>query len=169
MLLVSIHLLHVKFYCHVKLKHGSWGNVCAERCKEKHGAVLGVNVADGGGDGTKLACGVASLLFGVLHLLHPSLTLCVGSTPPSLTPFCLLPCSLVPRQSRVFVSVSISSPDLFHVVLRYANWRGDDVLGRVSVIEDDWNNYCGNCEWLGADGGSLLVELAFLIHVPSEG
>uniref|UniRef100_A0AAQ6AMH3 Laminin subunit alpha-5 n=1 Tax=Amphiprion ocellaris TaxID=80972 RepID=A0AAQ6AMH3_AMPOC len=34
------------------------------------------------------------------------------------------------------------SPDLFHVVLRYANWGGSDVRGRVSVIEDSWNYYC---------------------------
>ncbi|XP_034550802.1 laminin subunit alpha-5 [Notolabrus celidotus] len=50
-----------------------------------------------------------------------------------------------PIQSKVLVSVSVSSPDLFHVVLRYANWGGSDVLGRVSVIEDGWNYYCGNC------------------------
>uniref|UniRef100_A0A671Z2E7 Laminin, alpha 5 n=1 Tax=Sparus aurata TaxID=8175 RepID=A0A671Z2E7_SPAAU len=36
----------------------------------------------------------------------------------------------------LLVSVSVSSPDLFHVVLRYANRVGSDVLGRVSVIED---------------------------------
>uniref|UniRef100_A0AAQ6AFP7 Laminin subunit alpha 5 n=1 Tax=Amphiprion ocellaris TaxID=80972 RepID=A0AAQ6AFP7_AMPOC len=41
-----------------------------------------------------------------------------------------------PIQSKVLVSVSVSSPDLFHVVLRYANWGGSDVRGRVSVIED---------------------------------
>ncbi|XP_056241478.1 laminin subunit alpha-5 isoform X1 [Seriola aureovittata] len=50
-----------------------------------------------------------------------------------------------PIQSKVLVSVSVSSPDLFHVVLRYANWGGSDVRGRVSVIEDGWNYYCGNC------------------------
>ncbi|XP_070695085.1 laminin subunit alpha-5 [Pempheris klunzingeri] len=50
-----------------------------------------------------------------------------------------------PIQSKVLVSVSVSSPDLFHVVLRYANRGGSDVLGRVSVIEDGWNYYCGNC------------------------
>lgn len=104
-------------------------------------------------------------LFGVLHLLHPPLHLCVGSTPPSLSPFCLLPCSRVPWQSRVFVSVLVSSPDLFHVVLRYANWRGDDVLGRVSVIEDDWNNYCGNCEWSGVTGGG---DWPFLFTFPQR-
>lgn len=55
------------------------------------------------------------------------------------------------RQSKVLVSVSVSSPDLFHVVLRYANRVGSDVLGRVSVIEDGrWSYYCGNCEcWMG--------------------
>ncbi|XP_036961278.1 laminin subunit alpha-5 isoform X1 [Acanthopagrus latus] len=51
-----------------------------------------------------------------------------------------------PIQSKVLVSVSVSSPDLFHVVLRYANRVGSDVLGRVSVIEDgSWSYYCGNC------------------------
>ncbi|KAM6929230.1 laminin subunit alpha-5 [Lycodopsis pacificus] len=50
-----------------------------------------------------------------------------------------------PVQSKVLVSVSVSSPDLFHVVLRYANRRGLDVRGRVSVIDDGWNYYCGNC------------------------
>ncbi|KAM6924368.1 laminin subunit alpha-5 [Xenentodon cancila] len=50
-----------------------------------------------------------------------------------------------PIQSKVLVSVSVMSPDLFHVVLRYANWGDSDVQGRVSVIEDGWNHYCGNC------------------------
>lgn len=49
-------------------------------------------------------------------------------------------------QSKVLVSVSVSSPDLFHVVLRYIHWGDSDVRGRVSVIEDSWNSYCGNCE-----------------------
>lgn len=60
---------------------------------------------------------------------------------------CLLPCSPAFRQSKVLVSVSVSSPDLFHVVLRYANRRGSDVRGRVSVIDEAMNYYCGNCEW----------------------
>uniref|UniRef100_A0A4W6G0T1 Laminin, alpha 5 n=2 Tax=Percomorphaceae TaxID=1489872 RepID=A0A4W6G0T1_LATCA len=50
-----------------------------------------------------------------------------------------------PIQSKVLVSVSVNSPDLFHVVLRYASWGGSDVRGRVSVIEDGWNYRCGNC------------------------
>lgn len=50
-------------------------------------------------------------------------------------------------QSRVLVSVSVTSPDLYHVVLRFANWAGSAVLGRVSVIEDEWSYYCGNCKW----------------------
>lgn len=101
------------------------------------------------------------LLF--LHPFSPSLAL-LPSLPPSssllcfpislpsfhrlppLLSLCLLPCSLVFRQSKVLVSVSVSSPDLFHVVLRYANRRGSDVRGRVSVIDDSWNYYCGNCE-----------------------
>ncbi|KAM3872260.1 laminin subunit alpha-5 [Diretmus argenteus] len=50
-----------------------------------------------------------------------------------------------PIQSKVLVSVSVGSPDLFHVVLRYANRGGVHVQGRVSVIEDGKNYYCGNC------------------------
>nr|XP_020464725.1 laminin subunit alpha-5 [Monopterus albus] len=50
-----------------------------------------------------------------------------------------------PIQSKVLVSVSVSSPDLFHVVLRYANWGSSDVRGRLSVIEATQNYYCGNC------------------------
>ncbi|XP_026188237.1 laminin subunit alpha-5 isoform X2 [Mastacembelus armatus] len=50
-----------------------------------------------------------------------------------------------PIQSKVLVSVSVSAPDLFRVVLRYANWGSSDVRGRLSVIEDSWNNYCHNC------------------------
>lgn len=72
-----------------------------------------------------------------------SLPLCRVPSPPLFSP---PPCSLVPRQSKVLVSVSVSAPDLFHVVLRYTNWGGSDVLGRVSVIEDGWNYYCGNCK-----------------------
>ncbi|XP_053704727.1 laminin subunit alpha-5 isoform X1 [Synchiropus splendidus] len=52
---------------------------------------------------------------------------------------------MTPIQSRVFVSVSVTSPDLFHVVLRYANWGGSDVQGRVAVLEDGWKYFCGNC------------------------
>jgi len=102
------------------------------------------------------------LLF--LHPFSPSLALLPSLSPsssllcfpiplpsfhrlPPLLSLCLLPCSLVFRQSKVLVSVSVSSPDLFHVVLRYANRRGSDVRGRVSVIDDSWNYYCGNCEW----------------------
>ncbi|KAA8582349.1 hypothetical protein FQN60_009089 [Etheostoma spectabile] len=38
-----------------------------------------------------------------------------------------------PIQSKVLVAVAVSSPDLFHVVLRYANRGGSDVRGRVST------------------------------------
>ncbi|XP_069382509.1 laminin subunit alpha-5 isoform X2 [Paralichthys olivaceus] len=51
---------------------------------------------------------------------------------------------MTPIQSKVLVSVSVGSPDLFHVVLRYANRGGSDVLGRVSVIEDGRNYRCGS-------------------------
>lgn len=84
------------------------------------------------------------LLYEPLTLLHPFL----------VPPFRFLSSSLLPRllppvQSKVLVSVSVSSPDLFHVVLRYANWGGSNVLGRVSVLEDGWRYYCGNCKcWL---------------------
>ncbi|KAL4655456.1 laminin subunit alpha-5 isoform X1 [Arapaima gigas] len=50
-----------------------------------------------------------------------------------------------PIQPRVAVSVSISTPDLFHVVLRYINRGSNDVRGRVSVLEDGKNFLCGNC------------------------
>ncbi|XP_034027667.1 laminin subunit alpha-5 [Thalassophryne amazonica] len=50
-----------------------------------------------------------------------------------------------PIQPKVLVSVSVTSPDLFHVALRYTNWGGVDVRGTVSVIEDSWSSYCRNC------------------------
>ncbi|XP_015822830.1 laminin subunit alpha-5 isoform X1 [Nothobranchius furzeri] len=50
-----------------------------------------------------------------------------------------------PIQSKVLVWVSVSSPDLFRVVLRYVNWGDSDVRGRVTVKEDSWSHYCGNC------------------------
>ncbi|XP_013886048.1 laminin subunit alpha-5 [Austrofundulus limnaeus] len=50
-----------------------------------------------------------------------------------------------PIQSKVLVSVLVTSPDLFHVVLRYANWGGSAVRGRVAIVEDSWNYYFGNC------------------------
>lgn len=54
-------------------------------------------------------------------------------------------------QSKVLLSVSLSSPDLFHLVLRYINWGASEVVGRVSVLEDHWSLYCGNCEFWGRD------------------
>lgn len=54
-------------------------------------------------------------------------------------------------QSKVLLSVSLSSPDLFHMVLRYINWGASAVVGRVSVLEDHWSFYCGNCECWGRD------------------
>uniref|UniRef100_A0A3Q3WGN0 Uncharacterized protein n=1 Tax=Mola mola TaxID=94237 RepID=A0A3Q3WGN0_MOLML len=47
-----------------------------------------------------------------------------------------------PIQSKVLVSVSVGSPDLFHMVLRYTSWLRSDVVGKVSVIKDSWNIYC---------------------------
>ncbi len=89
----------------------------------------------------------SSLSFPPMFPVPPPLMFIVSPLSSSL-PFlcCLLPCSLVLWQSKVLVSVSVSSPDLFHVVLRYNNWGGSDVLGRVSVIEDGWSFYCGNCK-----------------------
>ncbi|XP_053280065.1 laminin subunit alpha-5, partial [Pleuronectes platessa] len=52
---------------------------------------------------------------------------------------------MTPIQSKVLVQVVVGSPDLFHVVLRYASRGGAGVRGRVSVIEDGWNYRCGNC------------------------
>lgn len=64
------------------------------------------------------------------------------------SPLCvfLLPCSPVLWQSRVLVSVSVGSPDLFHVVLHYVNRASAEVLGRVLVLEGEWSSYCANCE-----------------------
>lgn len=58
----------------------------------------------------------------------------------------LLPCSLVLWQSRVLVPLLVGSPDLFHIVLRYANRASAEVLGRVLVLEGDWSYDCANCE-----------------------
>uniref|UniRef100_A0A8K9X878 Laminin subunit alpha-5 n=1 Tax=Oncorhynchus mykiss TaxID=8022 RepID=A0A8K9X878_ONCMY len=44
-----------------------------------------------------------------------------------------------------FNMVSVSSPDLFQIVLRYVNRGGLDMRGRVSVLEDGKNFMCGNC------------------------
>ncbi|KAJ8257343.1 hypothetical protein GJAV_G00184600 [Gymnothorax javanicus] len=41
-----------------------------------------------------------------------------------------------PIQPKVVVAVSVSSPDLFHIVLRYVNRGSMDIQGRVSVLED---------------------------------
>lgn len=64
------------------------------------------------------------------------------------SPLCvfLLPCSPVLWQSRVLVSVSVGSPDLFHVVLHYVNRASAEVLGRVLVLEGEWSSYSANCE-----------------------
>lgn len=45
------------------------------------------------------------------------------------------------------VSVSVGSPDLFHIVLHYVNRASVEVLGRVVVLEGDWSYYCANCEF----------------------
>ncbi|XP_035771041.1 laminin subunit alpha-5 [Neolamprologus brichardi] len=50
-----------------------------------------------------------------------------------------------PIQSKVSVSVSVDSPDVFFVVLRYVNRRGSDVWGRMTVVEDGRSHHCGNC------------------------
>ncbi|XP_061114000.1 laminin subunit alpha-5 isoform X1 [Conger conger] len=50
-----------------------------------------------------------------------------------------------PIQPKVVVAVSLSSPDLFHVVLRYVNRGSADVRGRVSVLEDGKSILCSNC------------------------
>ncbi|XP_034151886.1 laminin subunit alpha-5 isoform X3 [Esox lucius] len=50
-----------------------------------------------------------------------------------------------PVQSKVVVQVSVSSPDLFQIVLRYVNRGGLDMRGRVFVLEDSKNFLCGNC------------------------
>ncbi|XP_039878777.1 laminin subunit alpha-5 isoform X1 [Simochromis diagramma] len=50
-----------------------------------------------------------------------------------------------PIQSKVLVSVSVDSPDVFFVVLHYVNRRGSDVWGRMTVVEDGRSHHCGNC------------------------
>lgn len=48
------------------------------------------------------------------------------------------------------MSVSLDSPDVFFVVLRYVNRRGSDVWGRMTVVEDGRSHHCGNCKcWEG--------------------
>ncbi|KAM7405319.1 hypothetical protein PAMP_012591 [Pampus punctatissimus] len=75
-----------------------------------------------------------------------------------------------PIQSKVFVSVWVSSPDLFHVVLRYANRGGSDVLGRVAVLEDGWNYYCGNLKLqVYVNEADVYLTRFILRYVNSEG
>lgn len=99
---------------------------------------------------------VVVLSFGFCFSLHfKSFLVSTFSTSPSL----------VRWQSKVFVSVSVGSPDLFQVVLRYANRGGSDVRGRVAVMEDGRHYYCGNCEC-----GCGLVDTAapfFSSHTPA--
>ncbi|KAJ8370727.1 hypothetical protein SKAU_G00107550 [Synaphobranchus kaupii] len=49
-----------------------------------------------------------------------------------------------PIQPKVVVAVSVSSPDLFHIVLRYVSRGSVDIRGRVSVLEDGRSFSCGN-------------------------
>uniref|UniRef100_A0A7N6AUU7 Laminin subunit alpha-5 n=1 Tax=Anabas testudineus TaxID=64144 RepID=A0A7N6AUU7_ANATE len=46
---------------------------------------------------------------------------------------------------QVLVSMLVSSPDLFHVVLRYVNPGSSDVRARLLIREDNWNYQCSNC------------------------
>lgn len=103
-------------------------------------------------DGTKVPgsfCSpsfLPSILSTFLPLSLPHFVLCsiFPSSPPTLVSILSgAPCG----QSKVLLSVSLSSPDLFHMVLRYVNWGASEVVGRVSVLEDHWSLYCGNCEW----------------------
>uniref|UniRef100_A0A3Q1JX64 Laminin subunit alpha-5 n=1 Tax=Anabas testudineus TaxID=64144 RepID=A0A3Q1JX64_ANATE len=50
-----------------------------------------------------------------------------------------------PIQPKVLVSMLVSSPDLFHVVLRYVNPGSSDVRARLLIREDNWNYQCSNC------------------------
>ncbi|KAF7645654.1 hypothetical protein LDENG_00200400, partial [Lucifuga dentata] len=75
-----------------------------------------------------------------------------------------------PIQSKVLVPVSVSSPDLFHVVLRYANRGGLTVRGRVSVIEDGWSYYCGNLRLqVHVSEADVYLTRFILKYVNSEG
>lgn len=70
-------------------------------------------------------------------------------------------CGAPSGQSKVLLSVSLSSPDLFHMVLHYVNWGSSEVVGKVSVIEDHWSAYCGNCKCWGRD---FLLSLPVFMH-----
>uniref|UniRef100_A0AAZ3P6S1 Laminin subunit alpha-5 n=1 Tax=Oncorhynchus tshawytscha TaxID=74940 RepID=A0AAZ3P6S1_ONCTS len=48
-------------------------------------------------------------------------------------------------QYMTVASLSVSSPDLFQIVLHYVNRGGLDMMGRVSILEDGNNSTCGNC------------------------
>uniref|UniRef100_A0A3B4BCE3 Laminin, alpha 5 n=1 Tax=Periophthalmus magnuspinnatus TaxID=409849 RepID=A0A3B4BCE3_9GOBI len=52
---------------------------------------------------------------------------------------------MTPIQSRVVAQVSISSPDLFRVLLRFLNRGGTPVWGRVTILEEVWHYYCHHC------------------------
>uniref|UniRef100_A0AAV2LXJ7 Laminin subunit alpha-5 n=1 Tax=Knipowitschia caucasica TaxID=637954 RepID=A0AAV2LXJ7_KNICA len=52
---------------------------------------------------------------------------------------------MTPIQSRVVVQVSVGSPDLFKVMLRFLNRGGAPVWGRVTILEEAWHYYCHHC------------------------
>ncbi|XP_053308878.1 laminin subunit alpha-5 isoform X2 [Spea bombifrons] len=50
-----------------------------------------------------------------------------------------------PIQPKVVLTINVTSPDLFRVVLRYVNRGSDSVTGKVSFREDRKSNACANC------------------------
>ncbi|XP_068120602.1 laminin subunit alpha-5 [Hyperolius riggenbachi] len=50
-----------------------------------------------------------------------------------------------PYQSKVILTINVTSPDLFRIVFRYVNRGSDSVYGKVSFIEEKKFNACANC------------------------
>ncbi|XP_039591850.1 laminin subunit alpha-5 isoform X1 [Polypterus senegalus] len=50
-----------------------------------------------------------------------------------------------PIQPRLVVPITVSSPDLFHIVFRYVNRGASAGKGRVSVLEEGKHVLCRNC------------------------
>lgn len=51
-----------------------------------------------------------------------------------------------PIQTKVVVTVNVTSPDLFRIVFRFVNRGPADVKGMVVVSEVNLD-VCGNCKW----------------------
>lgn len=99
------------------------------------------------------------LLFFVFFLSLGSFCFLTFGFSAFLSHLLVFPGSPFPWQTKVLVSVFVTSPDLFRVALRYSNRAGSAVWGRVSVIEDGRSYYCGNCEW---EWGKKCIFSVFL-------